>query len=260
MSITWQAAGGTNTGRRRSGNEDAFRTDPARGIFLVADGMGGHAAGEVASALTAETVASTVAQACDAGVSGDEILHTLQQAVFTSHERIVRYSMQRPSARGMGTTLTACAIDPAGVCRIAHIGDSRLYRMRQGHFQQVTHDHTWVQREIDAGRLAPDAAQRHPLSHILTRVLTDDEEQPEVDVFSESVLAGDLLLLMTDGLYNMVEDAAMAQIISTDADLPAKIDALITAANRAGGADNITAVLIQILPSEDTQPLFGFAP
>ena len=255
MRITWQAAGGTDTGRRRSGNEDAFRTDPGRGIFLVADGMGGHAAGEVASSLTADTVISLMAEACDAGVREDEWLQALQQAVFTSHERIVRYSAQRPSTRGMGTTLTACAIDPAGVCRIAHIGDSRLYRLRQGEFRQLTHDHTWVQREIDAGRLTPDAARRHPLSHILTRVLSDDPDLPELDLFTEPVLAGDHLLLMTDGLYNMVEDEAMAGILSLDAGLPAAVGALIDAANRGGGADNITAVLIRIVAQqEDTQP------
>jgi serine/threonine protein phosphatase PrpC len=246
VTIAWEATGGTHVGRLRNGNEDAFRTDAERGIFLVADGMGGHAAGEVASGLAANTVASALAEACDGGARDEAMRDALRQAVLSAHQRIVRFCARRPSTRGMGTTLTACAIDPAGVCRIAHIGDSRLYRLREGRLEQLTVDHTWVQREVDSGRLAPEDARRHPLSHILTRVLTDDPEAPEVDLLTEPVVPGDLLILMTDGLYNMLEDAAIREIVAREDPLPERIRALIDGANRAGGADNITAVLVRI--------------
>jgi PPM family protein phosphatase len=246
--VAWHAAGGTDVGRLRSGNEDALRADAERGLFLVADGMGGHAAGEVASALVAETVASLLRDACEAGIGGEGILEEFRRAVLAAHGRIGAYSAERPAARGMGTTLTACAIDPAGACRIAHIGDSRLYRMRAGELRQLTHDHTWVQREVDTGRLSPAAARRHPLSHILTRVLTDDAAEPEVDLLEEPIAPGDLLVLMTDGLYNMLDDPTIAGILSRDLPLRERIDALIEEANRAGGADNITAIVVEILP------------
>lgn len=250
MRVAWHAAGGTDVGRLRSGNEDALRADAERGVFLVADGMGGHAAGEVASDLAAETVAGLLCRACDAGVRGEGILEAFRRAVLAAHERIVAYSAEQPGARGLGTTLTACAVDPAGECRIAHVGDSRLYRLRAGELRQLTHDHTWVQREIDAGRLSPSAARRHPLSHILTRVLTDDPGAPEVDLLTESVLPGDLLVLMTDGLYNMLDDPSVAGLVSGPLPLRERVDALIDAANRAGGADNITVILVEILGDE----------
>lgn len=246
MTIAWEAAGGTDVGRLRNGNEDAFRIDAERGIFLVADGMGGHAAGEVASGLTADTVAAALSHACDGGAREEGMDEALREAVLSAHQRILRYSTRRPSARGMGTTLTACTVDPLGVCRVVHIGDSRLYRLREGKLEQLTQDHTWVQREVDSGRLAPEDARRHPLSHILTRVLTDDSGSPEVDLLAEPVAPGDLLLLMTDGLYNMLEDAAIQEIVAREDPLPDRIRALIDGANRAGGADNITAVLVRI--------------
>lgn len=247
MRIAWEAAGGTDVGLLREGNEDAFRMDPDRGIFLVADGMGGHAAGEIASALAADAVAGSLAEAYDAGVGVEEIPEALQRAVHAAHGDILAYCAQHRAARGMGTTLTACVVTPDGACRIAHVGDSRLYRLRDRTLEQLTHDHTWVQREVDAGRLSPAAARRHSLSHILTRVLTDDPAPPEIDLPVRSVAPGDLLLLMTDGLYNMLDDGAIAEIVSLAIPLPARVQALIDAANGAGGADNITAVLVHMV-------------
>ncbi len=247
MKIGWRAAGGTDVGRLRKGNEDALRADAERGLFLVADGMGGHAAGEVASDLVAETVAGLMREACEAAVRGEALLEAFRRAVLTAHERIVSHCAGDFNARGMGTTLTACALDPTGACRIAHIGDSRLYLQRGGALRQITRDHTWVQREVEAGRLSSTAARRHPLSHILTRVLTDDDGDPEIDLLTEPVVPGDLLLLMTDGLYNMLDDGKIAGTLSRDLPLPGRVDALIEGANRAGGADNITVILIEVL-------------
>jgi protein phosphatase len=244
VSIAWHAAGATHTGRKRRGNEDSFRLDPDRGIFLVADGMGGHAAGEVASRIAADTVARFLADACDAGTAGAAWEDALRDAAGAAHREISRCCAEEPSTAGMGTTLTACVLDTGGVCRIGHIGDSRLYLLRDGALDQITRDHTWVQRELDSGALSPRQAASHPLSHILTRVLSADL-RPDIDVLSLPLLPGDRLLLATDGLYNMLPDSAIQALLATSP-LAALPPALNTAANRAGGADNITVVAVEV--------------
>ena len=245
MKISWKAVGATNVGRRRRGNEDAYVADATRGIFLVADGMGGHAAGEIASEIVSTTVARALAEARDSGTEGDALIAVLQQASHTAHTAIVNCCDDEDRYSGMGTTLTACVIDDAGRCWIGHIGDSRLYRLRDGALEQITHDHTWVQREVDEGRLDMNASRSHPLSHILTRVLSEDSD-PEMDVIADGVRPGDLLLLATDGLYNMIDDATIAKLLSAPDPLPKIATSLIRAANRAGGADNITVVIVQV--------------
>ena len=245
MTISWKALGATNVGRRRRGNEDAYVTDPARGIFLVADGMGGHAAGEVASELVSTTVAQALAEARDSGVAGDDIPDVLQRASHRAHEAIVNCCDDDDRHTGMGTTLTACVLDEEGRFWVGHIGDSRLYRLRAGALEQITRDHTWVQREVDEGRLTTETARRHPLSHILTRVLSEDSD-PEMDLLADQLLPGDLLLLATDGLYNMIDDATIAKLLAAEAPLATVATSLIKAANRAGGADNITVVIVQV--------------
>jgi serine/threonine protein phosphatase PrpC len=248
MSIAWEVAGGSDVGRLRKGNEDTLRIDADRGIFLVADGMGGHAAGEIASDLAAGVMEDALVAAVDGGVGAESLQETLRGAFHDAYAAIVSRCRDSPHTRGMGTTLTVCLLDPSGLARVGHIGDSRLYRLREGILQQITHDHTWVQREVDAGRLSADAARTHPLSHIVTRVLSEDIE-PEMDLLAASLAPGDLLLLATDGLYNMVSDAAIAETLSRDLPLPELTNTLIDAANAAGGVDNVTVVLIRILPT-----------
>jgi protein phosphatase len=246
VTIAWQAAGATHTGRRRRGNEDAHRLDADRGVFLVADGMGGHAAGEVASGITSATVERVLAEAADAGTAGEGWDEALRGAARQAHDEISRCCSDDPRKEGMGTTLTACVLEPDGACHIGHIGDSRAYLLRDGDLVQLTDDHTWVRREVEAGRVAPEAADKHPLAHILTRVLSA-ELSPEIDVVTTRLLPGDLLLLATDGLYNMVPDPTIRSLLAADAPLPATASALIAAANRAGGADNITVVLVRVM-------------
>ena len=245
MTIAWEAAGGSDVGRLRKGNEDTLRIDVARGIFLVADGMGGHAAGEIASDLAATAAEVALAAAVDAGAGPNALQESLRRAFDNAYTAIVDCCRAAPHTRGMGTTLTVCVVEPAGTGRIGHIGDSRLYRLRDEVFEQITHDHTWVQREVDAGRLPAQEARTHPLSHIVTRVLSEDLE-PEVDVLAEPLAAGDLLLLATDGLYNMVGDLNIAEILRTGLPLHELTNELIDAANAAGGSDNVTVVLIRI--------------
>jgi serine/threonine protein phosphatase PrpC len=248
VKIRWEVAGASDVGRVRKGNEDSFFINADRGIFLVADGMGGHAAGEIASALAAETAGEVFTGA--AGGQGErDLADVLREGFSAAQEQIVRASIQQPRTRGMGTTLTACLLTPDGLLSLGHVGDSRLYRFRDGRLEQLSSDHTWVQREVDAGRLSAVAARTHPLSHILTRVLsTDTHEEP--DLLSETVLSGDLLLLATDGLTGMLDDTEIARILSQDLPIRQLLDDLIRGANAGGGTDNITGVLVRVLHAE----------
>jgi serine/threonine protein phosphatase PrpC len=243
--IRWEAAGATDVGRVRRGNEDSFLVDAERGIFLVADGMGGHAAGEVASAIAREVVGSALARELDAGVTGEELERMMDASIRAAHSAILAYAERRPAARGLGTTLTTCVVHADGALRVGHVGDSRLYRMRGGELAQLTRDHTWVQGEVDAGRLTAHAARTHHLSHIITRALgADSSDDP--DLLTGTVAPGDVLLLCTDGLTGKVEDDLLAEILAARAPLPHRVAELIRAANDRGGDDNITAVLVEI--------------
>jgi protein phosphatase len=253
MSIGWEVAGGSDVGRLRKGNEDTLRIDAERGIFLVADGMGGHAAGEIASDLAARVMEESLVRAVDSGADDEALLQALGGGFQAAYDAIRACCEASPQTRGMGTTLTTCVVDRSGMGRIGHIGDSRLYRLRAGILEQLTHDHTWVQREVDAGRLSADAARTHPLSHIVTRVLSEDLE-PDNDLLSTALAPGDLLLLATDGLYNMVPDDGIAEILSLPDPLPDITNRLIDAANAAGGVDNVTVVVVRILPEGSPSP------
>lgn len=174
-------------GRVREGNEDSFRLAPDRGIFLVADGMGGHAAGEVASAVAADVVLDYLAEAEPDASSARELI---RQAFLSVRRVMVDRSLADTSLAGMGTTLTAAVVLSDGSVHIGHIGDSRLYHLSEGRLAQVTHDHTWTQEELDAGRITAEAARTHPFAHVLTRVLAV-EEPAEPDLYATSVQPGD---------------------------------------------------------------------
>lgn len=250
MNITWEAAGASDLGRVREGNEDAFYLDAERGVFVVADGMGGHAAGEIASALAVKSAAEALRQAVDDSVPPVDVPGVLAAAFQLAWKRIHQSGQADPRVEGMGTTLTACLVSPEGWCRIGHIGDTRLYRIRNGELELLTHDHTWVQREIDSGRLEPEAAESHPFAHVLTRVLTGDLP-PEPDLIAASVLPGDVLLLSTDGLHGLVPTDLLHSEVTRNEPLPAILTRLVTAANERGGRDNITALLVRAHPASD---------
>lgn len=244
MTIDWEAAGKTHRGRVRKTNEDAIRLDDERGIFIVADGMGGHAAGEVASALASDASLELLSSASPLGPEN------LREAFALSHERIVDCTNDDKQVAGMGTTLTLAVLQEDGTTQVGHIGDSRLYLLTGEVLRQVSRDHTWVQREVDAGRVSADNARTHPLSHILTRVLSADEP-PTPDVFSVRVVPGDVLLLCSDGLHNTVEAYAILEIlIERDSSVTEMAEKLIQAANEAGGADNISAIVVRALPAK----------
>jgi PPM family protein phosphatase len=249
VTLRWRCAAATHVGRVRSRNEDAFRVDEARGVFLVADGMGGHAAGDVASTLAAEVVGDALAAGVERGLRGEDLSAAMRESFRAAGAAIAAHAASDPGTDGMGTTLTACVLAPDGTLRIGHVGDSRAYLLRDGRLVQVTRDHTLVQREVDAGRLSPARARRHHLSHVLTRALgTDAADEP--DLLAGRAEPGDLLLLATDGLTGLVPDRGIARILQAPRTLQERVERLVHAANRRGGRDNITAVLVECSGAE----------
>ncbi len=244
--MKWRSAGRSDVGRVRSGNEDAYFADEARGVFIVADGMGGHAAGEVASQIVTEMVGPGVSQAVMEGLTPAELQKVTLALIEQANRAILERADDEPEKRGMGTTLTLLTLMPEGHYLADQVGDSRAYLLRDGELTQITRDHTVVQQQVDRGALTAEQARDHPLSHILTRAL-GTEEQVEADTYFDGVKPGDRFLLCSDGLSGMISDEQIKEIVSTPTDNLQEIaDALVDAANQAGGMDNITALVIEV--------------
>ena len=238
-------AAGTDVGRIRAGNEDSLYADAdqERGLFIVADGMGGHAAGEVASEMAVQIVAKEMASARDLG--GTEVLETLAEALRQANRAIYERTIVEADKQGMGTT-ASCLLLGAGRWMIGHIGDSRVYLLRDGVFRQLTKDHSYVQEQVDAGFLTPEQARYHPYSNVITRCVGANAAV-EPDVLYGDLQNGDLFLVASDGLTGMVEDPQLRKIMETRGSPGRMVDAMISDANRRGGLDNITAIVVQVL-------------
>ena len=231
-----RSAGITDTGRMRRRNEDAYVVQPP--IFAVADGMGGAQAGEVASKLAAAALEDT-----DQGTlrGEDGVVALIQEA----NRRVYERSNEDPSASGMGTTMTVALVE-AGRVVIGHVGDSRAYLARDGRLEQLTEDHSLVNELLKTGKLSREEAETHPQRSVITRALGTDPDV-DVDTFSVPAQTGDLFLLCSDGLTDMVpEDAIFAVVERNRDDIDAALRALVKAANRGGGEDNITVVAFEI--------------
>jgi serine/threonine protein phosphatase PrpC len=227
--------GRTDVGRQRSANEDSLVLQPP--FFAVADGMGGARAGEVASAIAAGAFEG----ARDA-VEAAEV--QLARILREANRRIYDLAVTDESRRGMGTTLTAAKVHD-GEVSLAHVGDSRAYRLRDGELEQITRDHSLVAELERSGQITPEAAEHHPQRSIITRAL-GPEPDVEVDTYTLSARDGDLFLLCSDGLTSMISDDEVGAILRTSETLDAAADALIKAANQSGGKDNITVVLFRL--------------
>jgi len=225
----------TDVGRGRPENEDNFLVDPEHGLYAVADGMGGHRAGEVASAVALETLK-------DAYLGGQR----LDEAVAAANAAVFTKGADDASMRGMGTTLTAIALQGESTALLGHVGDSRAYLMREGAVTQVTDDHSLVEQLVREGRLTPEEAQNHPQRAIITRALGIDSEV-QVDTYRVDLRAGDRLLICSDGLTNMLSDDTIAQTLRRHGDPQQAADTLVDMANQAGGDDNITVVVLDAL-------------
>ena len=238
-------AAGTDVGRIRAGNEDSLYADAdqERGLFIVADGMGGHAAGEVASEMAVQIVARDLAAVRD--LAGPDPLAHMAAALKAANRAIYERTIVEADKQGMGTT-ASCLTMGQGRWIIGHIGDSRIYLFRDGTLRQVTKDHSYVQEQVDAGFLTPEQARYHPYSNVITRCVGANAEV-EADVLSGELQNGDVFLLASDGLTGMVEDPQLKKILETRQTPGRMVDAMITEANRRGGLDNITAVVVQVV-------------
>lgn len=238
--LEYEAAGATDQGRTRKTNEDAYglsvnnRENACN--FVVCDGMGGAAAGEVASRMAVDAMLQAMSQ-------GPLTLETLQQAVDVANHSVHRSAEQDPARAGMGTTLVAMATrgDRAWV---AHVGDSRCYRLREGTLESLTRDHSLVDEQVRLGQLTQAQAQLSPMRNVITRAVGTQDEV-DADVIEFGVAAGDLYLLASDGLMREVADEEIADILRCAAELKKTCTDLIWAANEAGGRDNITCVLVR---------------
>ncbi|HVW33493.1 MAG TPA: Stp1/IreP family PP2C-type Ser/Thr phosphatase, partial [Acidimicrobiia bacterium] len=230
--MRFAAGARTDVGRGRPENEDSVLVDPERRLYAVADGMGGHRAGEVASATAIETLQ-------DAYRRGE----ALDRAVVSANAAVFAKAADDVALRGMGTTMTALAVEADGTALFGHVGDSRAYLMRDGAVSQVTVDHSLVEQLVREGRLSPEEAAHHPQRAIITRALGVDAAV-EVDTYRVDLQPGDRLLLCSDGLTNMLPDDTIAGALRRHADPQEAADALVDMANQAGGDDNITVVVL----------------
>jgi serine/threonine protein phosphatase PrpC len=251
---TLSAAALSDPGRRREANEDAVCARQDLGLFLVADGMGGHAAGEVASHMASDAIESFINDTRDADVNTTwpfpydtaiSLDGNRLTAAFRLANRRLAAAMQNDDAlRGMATTAAALLAN-RGTPVIAHVGDSRVYVLRHGELRQVTQDHSWVNEQVRAGVLSEADARHHPWRHVVTRALSGGDD-PEVEITELDVQAGDRILLCSDGLSGVVPPDRLADIIGRQAPLDEICRDLIDAANQAGGPDNITVVMLQV--------------
>ena len=234
--------GKSDVGLKRRNNEDAFVVRPEIGLCLVADGMGGAAAGELASRIFAETTLE-VFSAAD-GRSEKEALQLVQRAFGWANERILSHAKENPPHKGMGCTAELVAFSDEGFV-LGHMGDSRTYRFRGGQLKQLSKDHSFVQDQIDHGLITFAEATKHPLRNLVLRAV-GVEENLALDLVRGKTFPGDVFLLCSDGLTDMLDDTLIREIVSSTIPLPQKVEQLVDTANSAGGHDNITVVLSEV--------------
>ena len=234
--------GRTDTGLVRSNNEDTFMLDPAMVYCLVADGMGGAAAGEMASLIFAQTTAELFSYPKPA--TEQELVDRVQAAFRDANDRILDHVASHPEHKGMGCTAELLAFTDTGYV-IGHMGDSRTYRLRQGSLKQLTKDHSLVQDQIDQGLITEEQARSHRMRNIILRAV-GVRPSPALDTLRGPIFSGDLFLLCSDGLTDLIEDRDILRVLLPDGHIASKADQLVDMANAAGGKDNITVVLAQV--------------
>lgn len=243
--LTYEFCALTDQGRVRANNEDAVLVDEALQLVLLADGMGGYNAGEVASSMATTSIAQYMAQHLGplGGRPGPtEVRRALEAAVENANAAVLGASLSHSEYAGMGTTLVV-AIFVEGRMILGHIGDSRAYLLRADALQQITRDHSWLQEQLDAGLMTPHQAALSGNRNLVTRALGVGS-QAIMDVNEFQIAGQDLVLLCSDGLTDMISDADIAEILRTACPLPEKAQRLIDAANAQGGRDNVSVLLV----------------
>jgi serine/threonine protein phosphatase PrpC len=250
MHYLLDAAGASDRGVKREHNEDAWsgphpdlapKQISAKGrLYLVADGVGGHQAGDVASKMAVEIV-----QQRYYADPAPDVATRLKSAIQTANQQIEQEASARPTRRGMGTTVIT-AVFLGGTLTVANVGDSRAYLIRDGHAQQISHDHTWVADQVRAGLLTRDEAAKHPQRNIITRSLGTRYEL-DIDIFERNIKPGDSVLLCSDGLSNVLADEEMGDLVNRTWTAEAAAKELVELTLKRGAPDNVTAVVITIV-------------
>jgi PPM family protein phosphatase len=251
MKITYKAL--TDVGRKRKGNEDSLFVNAEQNLFVVADGMGGHAAGEIASRVAVDSINEFVCL-----TSGDEEItwpfgldenisydgNRLKTAIRYANRKVLEATKEKSEYEGMATTVAAVLIDGENA-NLGHVGDSRVYLVRSGEISQLTSDHSWVNEQIQSGVISSDQARSHPLRNVVTRALGGKPDL-QVDMQVHKILPGDILLLCSDGLTTMIPDEDIAKVVQeSEGDVEKAAKALVATANARGGEDNITVLLLR---------------
>jgi protein phosphatase len=246
-------SGETDIGRKRSHNEDCYAAEPALGLYVVCDGMGGGNAGEVASRMAIDAILGYVkgeagrgSGTCRGSVNPDlsPMTNQLADAIRAANETVYRASWAQAKYAGMGTTVVAARVSERHVS-IAHVGDSRLYLIRNGAIQALTGDHSWVAEQVAKGYMTEEEAERSPRRNIVTRAL-GVESTVDIDLAEIPIFDGDLLLLCSDGLTRGVRCGDILRTLEAAGDLCDKTHRLVSLANDAGGDDNITVLLVSV--------------
>lgn len=236
----------TDTGRVRTNNEDSIALDESCGVAVLADGMGGYAAGEVASGMACDFIKSELGRwlhEASANASDGDVKRAMDICVDNANRAIFGAANSNPTYAGMGTTLVL-AVFRSGRLLMGHIGDSRGYRLRDGQLQQITKDHSLLQEQIDAGILTPEQAQYAANKNLVTRAL-GVEDLVLMETHLHDIQSGDIYLMCSDGLSDMLRDQQIADVMSAHTSLPEMGEALVAVANEAGGRDNIAVVLVR---------------
>jgi protein phosphatase len=256
MKLSWAVR--TDPGLRRTSNEDSYCTRPDLGLYVVADGMGGHVAGEVASRVAVETIQTFISETAGAdknrtwpfpfepAISLEA--NRLKAAFRLANRQIANAMADAADLRGMATTASAVLCGKKSAC-VAHVGDSRVYGLHDGALRQITDDHSWVEEQVRAGTMTASAARQHPWRNVVTRALSGGTD-PEIDTVELSPARGDRFLLCSDGLSGVVPHETIASILSARESLDAICERLIAAANEGGGPDNITALVLEVADND----------
>jgi PPM family protein phosphatase len=251
MNTTFKAI--SDVGKKRTANEDSYYADGDLKLFVVADGMGGHAAGEVASKIAVDSIQDFIKNtSTDKDITWpyefDETLsmsgNRLKTAIQGAHAKVLETTSQKKEFQGMATTVVSIMVED-GKAQVAHVGDSRAYLVREGRLIQLTSDHSWVNEQLRTGAITSQQARNHPYRNIVTRAL-GGPNPVDVDVIEETVQEGDIILLCSDGLNTMIPDEEILEIIvRNNGDIEKACQELISTANENGGEDNVTAVLVK---------------
>ena len=256
--MNFEYAGLTDPGLLRENNEDSVALDTAQGVAVLADGMGGYNAGEIASAMAVTFVKAELSRWLEEAApqcTVSDIKHAMEACVVNANQSIYNAANANPQFSGMGTTIVVGVFGARRVL-LAHVGDSRCYLWRQGRLTQLTRDHSLLQEQLDAGLITPAQAKVASHKNLVTRAL-GVEEGVQVDVMEHTPLLGDVYLMCSDGLSDMVDDEDLTYLLSARSSLQERASTLIRAANGAGGRDNISAILVSVKAESGGQGFFS---